>query len=214
MRLKRVTQKQLRDGIEALALSHETLRLSKLVPLRFDPRLSDDGISDPAVAALYLHALLPLPPRMLETLSLSVPSIDIVSDDVIDELSAEGTVVVPTGHRDAFFSPSDRRIVIQPPENIGIERAAGILLHEVGHFLSDARSASEEEAFYEAWSQGDRASEHPACEEEPEENYAEAFRVFYSGEPLPPLLAEAMRSFDARARSQRLLAFVKGTELG
>jgi hypothetical protein len=212
MKLKRVTQKQLREGVEALELNADALRLAKLVPFRFDPRLTDDGTSDPVVAAIYLQALLPLPPRMLETISQSVPSIDIVGDEAIDEMSAEGTVVDPTGHRDAFFSPSDNRIVIQPPENIGLERASGILLHEVGHLLSAARSASEDEAFYEAWSEGERASDHPSCDDV-DENYAEAFRAFYSGEPLPPMLDAAMRLFDARARSQRLLAFLKGTEL-
>ncbi len=212
LKLRPITQKQLREGVEVLELSADALRLVRLVPFRFDPRLSDEGASDPVAAAIYLEALLPLPPRMLETLSRSVPSIDIVSDAAIDELSAEGTVLDPTGHRDAFFDPGSNKIVIQAPENIGTDRAGGILLHEIGHFLADARSPSEDEAFYQAWSEGERASEHPACED-PDENYAEAFRVFYSGEPLPPMLAAAMRAFDARAHAQRLADFVHGTEI-
>lgn len=214
--LRKVSKKAMLEGLSVFGMGDSFDRVSGVVTFRFETGLERDGVSSPLVAALYLRAFAALPTTLLKIIGGSIPSIDIVSDEDIDELSAEGRVVQPEGHRDAFFDSGSQRIVIQPPETIGEEDAPEILLHELGHFFSDARSGSESEAFYEAWDAGERASAHPSCEEDQDENWAEAFRVFYGAEgpsALPKGLRDAMEAFDLRARTQKPRDFASGMEL-
>lgn len=214
--LRRVSKKAIVEGIEVFELDPSLADLATIVPFRFESRMEKEGFSSPPVAALCLPAFASLPTSLVTVIRGSIPSIDIVSHEDIDEMRAEGVVVVPEGHADAFFDPSSQRISIQPPESIGMDSMAEILLHEFGHFFSDARSNSESEAFFDAWDAGERASDHPSCQDDQDENWAEAFRVYYGSDgpdALPPSLRAAMDAFDERARAQTARRFARGEEM-
>jgi hypothetical protein len=171
------------------------------IPIRFDQELSVIGVSSPEAVELFLPAYDSLPKRVLQSLPRMVKSIEVVTSDRIDELFHEGIVLDVPGHRNAFWDSGRRIVYVLSPEELSID-APGALLHEFGHVFWDSLSPAESEMVYEATAAGERSSDHPSTDDE-EENFAEAFRVFYSGfaVELPDSLSEIMRSFDGRAKS-------------
>ena len=201
MTMQKVRVKDLEDGIKIFNLPRRLRDVMRTVPFKIDSDLMESGTSSPEGAALFLPAFGPLPKAMIDFLFFSLKEIDIVGTDKIDDMANEGRVGPSITSHNAFVDEDRNAIVTASPEELSIS-AHGTLLHEFGHIFYRGLSSDEEGLLEQAQEDGERASRNPQTEDV-EENFCEAFRVFYEGERdrLPLTLLEVMLHLDERARS-------------